>query len=1670
LSRVRAEGRPATPGEQQVLARWSSWGAVPQVFEESRQDWAPERARLRAVLDDVEYAAARRATINAHFTDAAYVEAVWAAMGRLGFTGGQVLEPGSGSGTFIGMAPGSAQVTGVELDPTSAAISQALYPWARIRVESFARTRLPAGYFDAVVGNVPFGEVVLHDPGSNRGGHSLHNHFIIKSLELTRPGGLVAVLTSRYTLDSVKPATCREMAAMADLVGAVRLPNGAHRRAAGTEVVTDVLLLRRREPGAPVVEQVWETTAAVLVDGQRTRINNYFVDHPELVLGDLALGQGAYSATELSVRGDLPTAPQALAQALGRITDAAAREGLTFTDRPADERPPDPAALVPAGSDLWDGHLGAAPDGTFTVVRHGVHEPVPVPRAHAGELRELLGLRDAAKNLLAAEAATVEDTADLEELRARLNGAYAGYAARFGPINRFTTRATGRVDAETGEPRTARVTPRVMTLLRSDPFAPLVRALENFDETSQTATPATLLRQRVVLPRRPVLGADTAADALAITLEATGRVDLTDVGRLLGVDQAEAREQLAGLVFHDPARDELVSAAQYLSGNVRTKLEQAQAALAGLGEPTGPGGPDRRRAAELEANIEALRAVVPPDLGLDDIEARLGAVWIDTDTHRQFLVELLGDPSVRVEHPGAAMWEVRGASGSVAARSEWGTERMPAHAIVKTTLEQRPVQVTDEIEEGRRALNSVETAAAQEKAEAIQNRFAEWVWEEPGRAARLANEYNRRFNALVLRDYTAEGERLTLPGLATTFTPRPHQRTAVARMLAEPAVGLFHQVGAGKTAEMVMGTMELKRLGMAAKPAVVVPNHMLEQFSREWLQLYPRARLLAASSGDLAGDRRRQFVARAATNDWDAVIMTRSAFERIPLSAGAQAEYLGREVAGLRRMLENARSGGGLSVKRLEKMVMAGEQRAETLMDAARDAGLTFEETGIDYLVVDELHDYKNLRTPSNIRDAAIAGSKRATDLHMKTDLLRERHGERVITGATATPIANSITEAHVMQRYLRPDLLREAGVEDFDAWAATFGRTVTEIEMAPTGGGSYRQATRFAKFQNVPEMLRLWHVFADVKTAEDLMLPTPDLAVRGDGQRLPETVLVPATDATRAYVADLGARAELVRSRAVDPTQDNMLKISTDGRKAALDMRLVDPDGASSPGPTKLDVVADRVAGIWSTHRDSEYLDPATGRPAAARGALQIVFCDLGTPSGRWNAYEELRDQLARRGVPREQVRFIHEAANDGEKSRLFAAARSGQVAVIVGSTAKMGVGTNIQSRAVALHHVDCPWRPADLEQRDGRLLRQGNQNPEVQVVRYATEGSFDAYSWQTVERKAKFIAQVMRGRLDVREMEDVGDNALSFAEVKALASGDPLILEKAQTDNDRTRLERLARAHTRNQSVLHRALADIDRRIDSATTDLPLLRAATDASTDTRGQAFRMVVGGHPTASRTQAAELVQTWLADHHTVARHGAIGRAGQALGEMGEAGGHTIEATHRPTLGKPPAVVLTLRGVPGVEVVIDGDRAGEDGLGGGVVRQLENRVRALPDVASKVEDARTAAAAERDQVRAGLDRPFKHAEALTAARARSAEITAAMERNHAPDTPADAENGPGTDGPPPDPELAATMARAGAGFPDPARAAAQGPKNGPDARPRTAPDPAGREPGDRHEGR
>jgi N12 class adenine-specific DNA methylase len=1555
-----------------VLAGWSGWGAVPNVFDPSTPEHRLHHDTLAELLSPAELRAAARSTLNAHYTHPRLAGAMWDVVRTLGFTAGRVLEPGCGAGTFLGLAPEAAELIGIELDPSTAAIAAAVYPHAEVRNESFADTRLPEGYLDLAIGNVPFGNVALSDPRHNPRGLSIHNHFLVKALYLTRSGGLVAAITSRYTMDAANPAARRELAELADLLFAVRLPEQTH-QLAGTQVVTDLLVLRRRPPGWEPAGAAWERLVDVeLDDGRPVRINEYFAAHPLQVVGQMSLGRGQYREDELLVRAD-PAGGDPLDLAGARIsasTELAGELGLAMLapeSIPADAAQPGvlAAALVPREARRPDGYLLRQPDGTFGRVQDGAVGAHAVPKTQQRELALLLELRDTYIALVEAEAATLDDDSGLDELRRRLNRSYDAYVRAFGAINRFSWRP-GRTHPVTGETTQIRVPPR-QGGFRDDPFAGAVYALEHFDPQTQTATKASIFTSRVVVPRVRPLGADTPADALAICLDTYGEVRLEEVARLLGVDEQRAREHLGELVFDDPeSPGRLIPAAAYLSDNVRRKLETARAAA--------------EHDPHFEVNVAALRAVVPRDLAPDDIAIRLGG-WVRSSYVQWFLRETFASEHIDVEHAGGTQWAVRGGGWGVLETDTWGTPAMPGSRIAEKLLRAEPIQITVEVDgpDGttRRVLDLDVTEAAQRKAVELNERFAEWAWEDPQRATELAREYNDRFNAIVLRDYS--GASLTLPGLARTFTPRPHQLAAVARMIQEPSAGLFHVVGAGKTAEISMGVWELRRLGLITKPAIVVPNHLVEQFRNEFLQLYPQGRVLAAGMGELTRLGRTTFLGRVANGDWDAVIVSQSVFFRIQLSAKAQQAYFDRQAEQIRTWLDSSRAQGGMSVKRLEAALARQEEAIKKHMEARRDDGLTFENTGVDYLCIDEADMFKNLLTPSANQDLAIVGkraSKRATDLDMKIDYLRRSRGERVVTFSTGTPIANSLTESYVMQAYLRPDVLSDAGLDCFDQWAATFTQQVTEIEVAPTGG--YRLKTRIAKFDNVPELLRMFHLFADVQSAEDLQLPTPALAGGA-----PQTVKVPASDELSAFMAEIGARAGQVIGRG-EKGKDNVLSLMGESRKAALDLRLV---GRHSGAETKIDVAADRIATIWARTRDREYLTD-DGRPSPMRGALQIVFCDLGTPKDGFNIYDELRAALTLRGMPPESVRFVHEANNDRDTAMLFAACRRGEVAVIIGSTERLGAGTNIQARAIAKHDLDVPWRPRDIEQRDGRILRQGNQNAEVELIRYATQKSFDAYMWQANERKAKFIGQLLRGKLDVREIEDVGETALSYGEIKALAAGDPLLLEKSQVDAELVRLRRLERAHDRSQDRLRwQMLASADTKAELQ-RGVDALTAALHNRTPTVGDTFRMSVGAAVFEKRPGAGQAIQ-----HRLVALARDVGYQRDVV-PIGTLGGLPVEAcaTRRST-----GVDLTLRcqGVPHTDVEITVESLHDDGKATGLVTRLENRINALQRRRDELVDEIARLDLEMTRAQARIGAEFPQAGDLSAAQLRAADIQARL---------------------------------------------------------------------------
>ncbi|MDO5722467.1 MAG: DEAD/DEAH box helicase family protein [Actinomycetaceae bacterium] len=1463
------DGHAPTQQQQALLAKYSGWGGLSAVFDERNQTHNARRTRLKSLLSEDEYSAARRSVLNAHYTHPAYANAIWQSLTNYGFNSGSVLEPGCGVGTFIGQAPQGAQMTGVEIDPLSASIAQALYPNATIRNEGYESTPTPE-LFDAAVGNVPFGDINLYDPAGNPGNHSIHNHFIIKALSQTKPGAVVAVITSRYTLDAANPAARRDMYEKADLLSAVRLPTGAHSEVANTEALTDVLVFRVRKDSETALPFMWEHSTAVDINGESVRINTFFQDHPTSVLGEFRVGQGMYNAKTLHVDPTSETAknPVRIAELLSERVSAdlgqARKNGLTYSPEHAPEHLP--VANAPATRTL--GSIRSSETG-FETLTHTGWEPLKVPKTQAGELTALLEIRDSVRALIEAEAASATDTPQLAHLRDQLKTRYSSYFDKYGALNRAQRKTY--LNSKGKEVYRER-RPPVMRIFEKDPFAPLAKAVEVYDADAQTAQPAPIQRGRQIFAKYTPKGADTPTDAMYICLEQKGKIDLDYIAYLLGeTDIKTVREQLGTEIFDLPG-GQYATRAQYLSGNVRSKPQTAM----NLSEA------DSR----YQVNVDALKEVIPADLTPMDISVEPGAAWISPKLHTQFIRQLVRQSDIVMGHDPINGWGMKGTyTHGVLQTATWGTPRMSATQIFLNLCNNAPIRVFDADSETKTEhLNPVATEAAQGKAEQIRDEFVKWVWDDPNRAEELLKLYNQRFNSHVQRSYETEGQALRLPGLAKTFTLHDHQKTAVARMIAEPTTGLFHEVGAGKTLEMVAGVMEQKRLGLIQKPMIVVPNHMLAQFEREWLQAYPQAKILAADKDDITNKSGRgDFMARVTTSNWDAVICTQSAFRKIPVDAGTLETYMGKEIENLENWLASSKDAERYSVSRAEKTLIRMktqlEQRLAKLKDSA-DTGLTFDKLGVDYLVVDEAHHYKNLsartRTQGIISSSA---ADRAQDLDMKLSYLRQTYGARCATFATATPVANTMGEMWVMTHYLRPDLLEESGLDTFDQWAKTFTEITSSVEATAAGTLEVRQ--RPARFKNLPELMQMWSTFADVKTRDQLNLKTPDIAVNHDGNRSPEIVSVEAGSGIDQFQERILKRAELIQSRQIEPHIDNWLTLSNDGKAMATDYRLIPEksreralEGVDLPlEQQKVDVAADRISDIYQQTKDNTYLDEL-GQVSDTRGALQIVFVDQGTPTSKnaheWNLYDELKMKLVERGVPADKIVYTHDASTTVEKDRIFAKARTGAISVLIGSTEKMGTGANMQSRAVALHHLTAPWRPADLAQREGRIIRQGNQNGEIQILRYVTERSFDTYMWQTLERKANFINQIMCGDYSGREAEDLSDDAASYAQVKAIASGNPLLIEEAQIQNELRTYTRRSQAWRSNRNLLQSQVVQAKTAIRTLVEKRKHLEALAQTVVSTKGANFTASINGQTYTSRIDFANALKAALRPDYATA--------------------------------------------------------------------------------------------------------------------------------------------------------------------------------------------------------
>lgn len=1447
LQAMERENRGATPEEQAILARYVGWGGLSQAFDPAHKDWTREYAELKGLLSDSEYASARASTLNAHYTSPTVIQAIYAAVEKMGFTTGNVLEPACGVGNFFGLLPermANAHLYGVELDSLTGRMATQLYPKAEITVAGFEKTDR-RDFFDLAIGNVPFGNYKVSDTAYDKHNFLIHDYFFAKTLDQVRPGGVIAFITSKGTLDKQNPEVRRYIAQRADLLGAVRLPNTAFKANAGTEVTSDILFLQKRE-------RPWGPREGTRLHGERTRdevdalslksgnegygiredaapdwvrlgqtedglpINSYFAEHPEMVLGTMAWDDSMYGD-----RKDTTCHPTQGADLAQQLSEALAHITGRMTEPELSELGEGEAAdtSIPADPNVRNFSYAVVDDAVYYRENSRMMRPDLSPAAQA-RVKGLVGLRDCVRTLIDRQLDPHTPDSAIRETQAEMNRLYDEYTAKYGLLN-----SRGNAQAFAG-----------------DSAYYLLCSLEVLDEQGQLARKADMFTKRTILRRQAVTSVDTASEALAVSIAERAGVDMPLMESLTGFSEERIAADLKGVIFRDlgGARPDgialegfdlekcpFVTADEYLSGNVRAKLRFARTLAAQR--------PDL--ADRVVLHIAALEQAQPKDLDASEIDVCLGATWMDKAYIQQFMYELLQTPhylrdAISVHYaPHTAEWHISGKTmirgSDVAAYATYGTERANAYRILEDTLNLRDMRVYDTIQDAdgkeKRVLNSKATTLAQQKQQAIKEAFRDWLWQDPERRQTLVRQYNDQFNSIRPRQY--DGAHITFSGMNPEIRLRPHQRDAIAHILYGGNTLLAHEVGAGKTFEMVAAAMEERRLGLCRKPLFVVPNHLTEQWAAEFLRLYPSANLLVTTRKDFETKNRKKFCARIATGEYDAVIMGHSQFERIPMSLARQERLLQEQIDEVGKGLEELRASGAerFTVKQLERARKGLEAKLEKLHNTGRkDDVVTFEQLGVDRLYVDEAHAFKNLFAYTKMRNVAglsTAEAQKSSDMLLKCRYMDEltagsAGGGKGVVFATGTPISNSITELYTMMRYLQHDTLRQHGLGHFDCWISTFGETATAIELAPEGTG-YRARTRFAKFFNLPELMTLFKEVADIKTADQLHLPTPEAVYRN--------VVAKPTEIQKKMVQELSERAGQIHSGRIDPSVDNLLKVTSDGRKLGLDQRIINPLLPDDPD-SKVNQCVRNIAQIW--------------RDRQADKLTQLVFCDISTPSssrtahrsfppegeklahsvtpplpnesddspgtplgGGFNVYDDIRGKLVAQGIPIEEIAFIHDANTEARKKELFAKVRSGQVRVLMGSTAKMGAGTNVQDRLVALHDLDCPWRPGDLAQRGGRIVRQGNQNEKVQIFRYATEGTFDAFLWQTVENKQKFISQIMTSKSPVRSFEDIDEAALSYAEIKALCAGNPAIREKMDLDIEVSRLRLLKSSHQTQQ-----------------------------------------------------------------------------------------------------------------------------------------------------------------------------------------------------------------------------------------------------------------------------
>lgn len=1364
LQQLELDNRNATVQEQEILSKYVGWGGLADAFDEKKDAWADEYHELKNALTEEEYTAARESTLNAHYTSPVIIRGIYRALEQIGFRGGNILEPSMGIGNFFGMLPDSMQnsrLYGVELDSVSGRIAKKLYPKAQITVAGFETTN-QHNFYDLAIGNIPFGNYKVNDRAYNRLGFSIHNYFFAKALDQIRTGGIVAFVTSHYTMDSKNPSARRYLAQRAKLLGAIRLPDNAFRANAGAEVVSDILFFQKRDH----IIDVDENWIHLGTTSNGYAINSYFTEHPEMVLGTLE-EQSTQFGKSCTVKAD-PNRElsEALEEAVSRIAGhyepiQSTRSGSVSesdTQKVEETLPADPSV---------SNYSYTLENGEIYYRENSIMRRINRSGVAKERIKGLLQIRTALKRVMQLQ---IEDASDEEVHRAQeqLGNIYDAFTKKYGLIN-------SRQNAQ---------------VLDGDSSYFLMCSLENINDKGELESKADIFTKRTIRAQQEITTAETPEDALAISISEKGHVDLTYMAELLGRkgEESEIAKALNGIIFHDPqAIDEQLAwktADEYLSGNVRDKLRAAELAY--------------QEDETYSANVEALKQAQPKDLTASEIDVRLGATWIDKSYIEQFMYETFHTPYYQRRHIRVSFaavtgeWQISSKNtiygGDVSAYTQYGTERMNAYAILEQTLNLRSVTVYDRVTDAdgtvRSVVNPRETMLAQQKQSAIKEAFAAWIWKDPQRRMALEKEYNERFNSFRPAEFS--GEHINFVGMNPLIGLRTHQKNAIAHILYGGNTLLAHEVGAGKTFTMAAAAMESKRLGLCRKSLFVVPNHLTLQWANEFLHLYPAANILVAGKKDFETANRKKFCARIATGDYDAIIIGHSQFERIPVSAERQERVLQKQLIEIEQAIQQAAYDRGqtFTVKQLEKTRKSLKLRLEKLRaEDRKDDVVTFEELGVDRLFVDEAHAYKNLFLFTKMRNVAglsTSEAQKSSDMFMKCQYMDELTGGKGIVFATGTPVSNSMTELYTMMRYLQYGELQERGLTQFDAWASVFGETVTASELAPEGTG-YRQKTRFAKFFNLPELMNLFKQAADIQTADQLKLPVPEANV--------QTVVVPPSEIQKEMVANLSERAALVHNGAVDPTQDNMLKITSDGRKIGLDQRLMNPLLPDDPR-SKVNVCVQNVIRIWEEGKEGRL--------------TQLIFCDNSTPkAGIFNVYDDVKAKLLEAGIPKEEVAFIHDADTEIKKKELFSKVRNGQVRILLGSTQKMGAGTNVQDKLIAVYHLDAGWRPADMTQRNGRIIRQGNSNPVVQIYNYVTEGTFDAYLWQTLENKQKFISQIMTSKSPVRSCEDVDEQVLSYAEVKALCAGDDRIKEKMDLEVEVARLRMLKAEH---QSTLYR------------------------------------------------------------------------------------------------------------------------------------------------------------------------------------------------------------------------------------------------------------------------